>query len=181
MCGIAGFYNPHDHYLKEKEHYESVLQAMAERLRHRGPDDAGRWLSEHGGLSHARLSIIDLAGGHQPMVKSGSGQTFAIVYNGELYNTDELRQELMAAGYSFQTSSDTEVILAGYMEYGPDFVKRLNGIFAFAIMDTALKPSVPVPGPGRGKTSVLYNKRRGTHFFFRAQRNPGLSRPSRRS
>lgn len=91
MCGIAGFYNPHDHYLKEKEHYESVLQAMAERLRHRGPDDAGRWLSEHGGLSHARLSIIDLAGGHQPMVKSGSGQTFAIVYNGELYNTDELR------------------------------------------------------------------------------------------
>ena len=138
MCGIAGFYNPHDHYLKEKEHYESVLQAMAERLRHRGPDDSGRWLSEHGGLSHARLSIIDLAGGHQPMVKSGSGQTFAIVYNGELYNTDELRQELMAAGYSFQTSSDTEVILAGYMEYGPDFVKRLNGIFAFAIMDTAL-------------------------------------------
>ena len=137
MCGIAGFYNPHDHYLKEKEHYESVLQAMAERLRHRGPDDAGRWLWEHGGLSHARLSIIDLAGGHQPMVKSGSGQTFAIVYNGELYNTDELRQELMAAGYSFQTSSDTEVILAGYMEYGPDFVKRLNGIFAFAIMDTA--------------------------------------------
>lgn len=72
------------------------------------------------------------------MVKSGSGLTFAIVYNGELYNTDELRQELMAAGYSFQTSSDTEVILAGYMEYGPDFVKRLNGIFAFAIMDTAL-------------------------------------------
>lgn len=138
MCGIAGFYNPHDHYLKEKEHYESVLQAMAERLRHRGPDDAGRWLSEHGGLSHARLAIIDLAGGHQPMVKSGSGQTFAIVYNGELYNTDELRQELMAAGYSFQTSSDTEVILTGYMEYGPDFVKRLNGIFAFAIMDTAL-------------------------------------------
>ena len=138
MCGIAGFYNPHDHYLKEKEHYESVLQAMAERLRHRGPDDAGRWLWEHGGLSHARLSIIDLAGGHQPMVKSGSGQTFAIVYNGELYNTDELRQELMAVGYSFQTSSDTEVILAGYMEYGPDFVKRLNGIFAFAIMDTAL-------------------------------------------
>lgn len=137
MCGIAGFYNPHDHYLKEKEHYESVLQSMAERLRHRGPDDAGRWLWEHGGLAHARLSIIDLAGGHQPMVKSGSGQTFAIVYNGELYNTNELRHELMAAGHSFQTSSDTEVILDGYMEYGPDFVKRLNGIFAFAIMDTA--------------------------------------------
>ena len=138
MCGIAGFYNPHDHYLKEKEHCGEILKSMAQCQKHRGPDDAGLFLSEHGGLSHARLSIIDLAGGHQPMVKSGSGQTFAIVYNGELYNTDELRQELMAAGYSFQTSSDTEVILAGYMEYGPDFVKRLNGIFAFAIMDTAL-------------------------------------------
>ena len=138
MCGIAGFYNPHDHYLKEKIHYETVLADMAGRQRHRGPDDSGLYLAEHGGLSHARLSIIDLSGGRQPMVKSGSGQTFAIVYNGELYNTDELRQELMAAGYSFQTSSDTEVILAGYMEYGPDFVKRLNGIFAFAIMDTAL-------------------------------------------
>ena len=72
-----------------------------------GPSWAGQWLWEHGGLSHARLSIIDLAGGHQPMVKSGSGQTFAIVYNGELYNTDELRRELMAAGCSFQSSSDT--------------------------------------------------------------------------
>ena len=154
MCGIAGFYNPHDHYLKEKEHYESVLQAMAERLRHRGPDDAGRWLSEHGGLSNARLSIIDLAGGHQPMVKSGSGQTFAIVYNGELYNTDELRQELMAAGCSFQTSSDTEVILAGYMEYGPDFVKRLNGIFAFAIWNET------------GRKLLLYRDRAGTKPLF---------------
>ena len=113
MCGIAGFYNPHDHYLKEKEHYESVLQAMAERLRHRGPDDAGRWLSEHGGLSHARLSIIDLAGGHQPMVKSGSGQTFAIVYNGELYNTDELRQELMAGVVKIIGMLSAEEILRG--------------------------------------------------------------------
>ena len=137
MCGIAGFYNPHDHYLREKEHYESVLASMAERLRHRGPDDSGLWLWEHGGLSHARLSIIDLAGGHQPMLKSNAGQTFSIVYNGELYNTDELRRELTAAGHSFETTSDTEVILTGYIEYGPGFVKRLNGIFAFAIMDTA--------------------------------------------
>ena len=137
MCGIAGFYNPHDHYLKEKEHHEEVLKSMADCQKHRGPDDAGLYLSEHGGLSHARLSIIDLAGGHQPIVKSGSGQTFAIVYNGELYNTAELRQDLISRGHVFQTSSDTEVILNGYMEFGPDFVKRLNGIFAFAILDTA--------------------------------------------
>ena len=175
MCGIAGFYNPHDHYLKEKEHYESVLQAMAERLRHRGPDDAGRWLSEHGGLSHARLSIIDLAGGHQPMVKSGSGQTFAIVYNGELYNTDELRQELMAAGYSFQTSSDTEVILAGYMEYGPDFVKRLNGIFAFAIMDTALNRLCLFRD--RAGVKPLFYTIRGEELIFSSELKGILSYP----
>lgn len=137
MCGIAGFYNPHDHYLKEKEHFETVLASMAGAQRRRGPDDSGLCLSEHGGLSHTRLSIIDLTGGHQPIVKSGSGQTFAIVYNGEIYNTEELRQELIRCGHLFQTSSDTEVILAGYMEYGPDFVKRLNGIFAFAVLDTA--------------------------------------------
>ena len=175
MCGIAGFYNPHDHYLKEKEHYESVLQAMAERLRHRGPDDAGRWLSEHGGLSHARLAIIDLAGGHQPMVKSGSGQTFAIVYNGELYNTDELRQELMAAGYSFQTSSDTEVILAGYMEYGPDFVKRLNGIFAFAIMDTALNRLCLFRD--RAGVKPLFYTIRGEELIFSSELKGILSYP----
>lgn len=137
MCGVAGFYNPHEHYLKKRDHYESILVSMAGVLRRRGPDDSGHWLSEHCGLSHARLSIVDLTGGHQPIVKSGYGETFAIVYNGELYNTEELRQELIGRGCSFQTSSDTEVILAGYMEFGPDFVKRLNGIFAIAIMDTA--------------------------------------------
>lgn len=137
MCGVAGFYNPHEHYLKKKDHYKSVLASMSGVLRRRGPDDSGLWLSEHGGMSHARLSIVDLVGGHQPIVKSGYGETFAIVYNGELYNTEELRRELIRRGYSFQTSSDTEVILSGYMEYGPDFVKRLNGIFAIAIMDTA--------------------------------------------
>lgn len=139
MCGIAGFYNPFEHYLKSPGHYKDILASMAQVQSHRGPDDSGVWLGEHGGLSHARLSIIDLWGGRQPMVKSGSGQTFSIVYNGEIYNTQELRQELMSLGHSFQTSSDTEVILTGYMESGPDFVKRLNGIFAFAIMDTARK------------------------------------------
>lgn len=137
MCAIAGFYNPHDHYLKEKNHYETVLGEMAARQCHRGPDESGLYLREHGGLSHARLSVIDLAGGRQPMVKSGAGQTFAIAYNGEIYNAGELRQELIGLGCSLQTSSDTELILTGYMESGPDFVKKINGIFAFAILDTA--------------------------------------------
>lgn len=139
MCGIAGFYNPLEHYLTTSHHYEEILRSMAHVLNHRGPDDSGIWLGEQGGLSHARLSIIDLTGGRQPMVRSRAGQTFSIVYNGEIYNTEELRQELIGLGHSFQSSSDTEVILTGYMEFGPDFVKRLNGIFAFAIIDTAEK------------------------------------------
>jgi asparagine synthase (glutamine-hydrolysing) len=135
MCGIAGFYNSNRNYLKDRIYYENVLEKMSAAQRHRGPDDSGIWLFEHGGLSHARLSIIDLANGSQPMKKTEVGKTFAIVYNGEIYNTEELRNDLIKRGHSFTTTCDTEVILTGYMEYGPDFVKQLNGIFAFAIQD----------------------------------------------
>ncbi|WP_077611471.1 asparagine synthase (glutamine-hydrolyzing) [Clostridium sp. Marseille-P2415] len=135
MCGIAGFYNPNQDYQEDKFHYEDILERMSAIQRHRGPDDSGIWLFKHGGMSHARLSIIDLTNGRQPMKKTEAGNTFGIVYNGELYNTKELRRDLIERGHSFSTTSDTEVILTGYMEYGPDFVKQLNGIFAFAIMD----------------------------------------------
>lgn len=135
MCSIAGFYCPNQDYLTEKSHRESILERMSAIQRHRGPDDSGVWLSSHVGFSHARLSIIDLENGRQPMIKTEAGRSFAIVYNGELYNTEELRKDLVKQGHSFFTTSDTEVILTGYMEYGPDFVKRLNGIFAFAIAD----------------------------------------------
>lgn len=135
MCGIAGFYNPYENFLKQPVPWETILASMARVLRRRGPDDRGIWLSEHTGLAHSRLSVIDLAGGRQPMICSQAGRTFAIAYNGELYNTYELRKDLLARGCSFQTSSDTEVILKGYMEYGPEFVKKMNGIFSFAISD----------------------------------------------
>lgn len=135
MCGIAGFYNANRDYLRDRTRYENVLEQMSAVQRHRGPDDSGIWLFEHGGLSHARLSIIDLANGSQPMKKTEAGKTFVIIYNGEIYNTEELRRDLIKKGHTFSTTSDTEVILTGYMEYGPDFVKQLNGIFAFAIQD----------------------------------------------
>lgn len=137
MCGISGFYDPYSDYRKKETHYKEILSSMSLTLKHRGPDARGLWLGEHGGLSHARLSVIDLAGGSQPMKKTKEGKDFVIAYNGELYNTRELRKELKSLGYGFETSSDTEVILTGYLEYGPDFVRRLNGIFAFAIVDTA--------------------------------------------
>lgn len=101
----------------------------------RGPDGHGCFLAPHTGLSHARLSIIDLTTGGQPMTRTIGKYTWAIVHNGEIYNTQELRADLRACGWTFHTTSDTEVILACYLEYGNDFVKKLNGIFATAIWD----------------------------------------------
>ena len=135
MCGIAGFFNPIKNYTKQKSYYTKILEDMYSVQRHRGPDDCGTYLTEHVGLSHARLSIIDLKTGHQPITKTVANQTWAIVYNGELYNTQELRRALLAKGWTFETNSDTEVILVSYMEYGADFVNQLNGIFAIAIYD----------------------------------------------
>lgn len=105
-------------------------------MRHRGPDDAGEWWLADGcvGLAHRRLSVIDLsAAAHQPML-SGDGST-CIVFNGEIYNFQELRASLMALGHAFQTRSDTEVIIAAWRQWGSECVERLNGMFAFALFD----------------------------------------------
>lgn len=139
MCAFAGFYNPFQDYKKDEPRYETILKKMCEVQKHRGPDNSGVWLFEQGGLCHARLSIIDLTTGDQPMKKADAGYTFGITYNGEIYNTKELRLDMEKKGHTFSTTSDTEVILTGYMEYGPDFVKQLNGIFAFAISDPVKK------------------------------------------
>lgn len=135
MCGISGFFNARQDYTEKEAFYSGILSSMNLALKRRGPDDSGTFLSPHFGLAHVRLSIVDLVTGHQPILKTSHGHTWGIVYNGELYNTEELRRELKALGHSFETSSDTEVILTSYMEYGPEFVKKLNGIFAIAIMD----------------------------------------------
>ena len=137
MCGISGFFQTKQDYLKRRSFYHEILESMNLTLKRRGPDDQGTFLSSHFGLAHVRLSIVDLVTGHQPMIKKSDGLTWGIAYNGELYNTQELRDELIRLGHSFDTSSDTKAILCAYMEYGPDFVKRLNGIFAIAIMDQA--------------------------------------------
>lgn len=135
MCGISGFFHAKRDFTKERAKYQEILDSMNDRIRRRGPDDSGTFLSPHFGLAHVRLSIVDLVTGHQPMFKTVQGQTWGIVYNGELYNTDELHQELKGLGHTFETASDTEVILTSYLEYGPEFVTKLNGIFAIAIMD----------------------------------------------
>lgn len=159
MCGIAGFYSPKRNYMENRSYYEKTLQDMYTVQRHRGPDDCGFYLTSHVGFSHARLSIIDLKTGQQPITRTFCGLTWAIVYNGELYNTAELKSALLERGYRFHTDTDTEVILVSYMEYGADFVKKLNGIFAMAIYD----PSQNI--------TLLYRDRCGVKPLFYTMRD----------
>lgn len=134
MCGIAGmcdFYQNFTATEEEKHKQLDTLVSMRRSIAHRGNDQSGEWISEHAGLSHTRLSIRDIKNGIQPMVKN----QYVIVYNGEIYNTDELTGKLKDRGYVFETTCDTEAILYAYMEYGCECVKHLNGIFAFAVWD----------------------------------------------
>lgn len=136
MCGIAGFCSFKENYSQESAKWQHTLVNMKNRIKRRGPDEDGYILEEHIGFAHARLSIIDLTNGKQPMTRKIGNRSYTIIYNGELYNTRELRDDLELRGWRFQTTSDTEVILVGIIEYGNDFVKELNGIFAFAIWDS---------------------------------------------
>ena len=136
MCGIAGFCGYSESFLDEKEKWERVLTGMRETLKRRGPDDRGNFIEKNCGLTHTRLSIIDPETGRQPMVKNMDGRSFAISYNGELYNMPELKNELKAQGFLFETKSDAEVILNGFISLGAEFVNRINGIFAFAVWDS---------------------------------------------
>lgn len=135
MCSISGFYNVHGRYTEAENHFQNILSDMNIKQKHRGPDDDGILLTDTCGLSHTRLSIRDIKAGIQPMTRTVAGRSFTIVFNGEIYNTDELKQPLISHGYSFTTTSDTEVLLLSYIYYGPDFVEKVNGIFAFAIYD----------------------------------------------
>ena len=107
MCGIAGFYNSSDCYTANPEKWNRILTSMRAVLSHRGSDEYGSYLSDCVGFAHARLAIRDLATGTQPIVRSFAGCEFAIIYNGELYNTEEIKKKLSDAGYVFETTTDT--------------------------------------------------------------------------
>src|SRR5262245_4284187 len=128
MCGIAGVLN-----FRGETVDPALPVRMIERLRHRGPDESGTWLDRQVGLAHARLSILDLVCGRQPM--QSEDQSVSLVYNGEIFNYLELRARLLQRGHRFLTRSDTEVLLRMYQEYGEDCVRYLNGQWAFAIWD----------------------------------------------
>lgn len=139
MCGIAGFSNFSINYRENAAKWYAVLQKMNHLQKHRGPDEEDVYLSRHCGLAHVRLSILDLSCGQQPMTRQLGDHRAAIVFNGEIYNMPKLRRALQSDGASFQTSCDTEVILLGYLYYGIDYVKQLNGIFSFCIWDETLE------------------------------------------
>jgi asparagine synthase (glutamine-hydrolysing) len=129
MCGICGIYN----YATSAPASPAVLESMAASIRHRGPDDDGFHIDGSLGFGFRRLSIIDLTTGHQPMANEDS--TCWIILNGEIYNYRNLRADLLSAGHTFRTQSDTETIVHGYEQWGADVTKRLNGIFGFALWD----------------------------------------------
>jgi asparagine synthase (glutamine-hydrolysing) len=129
MCGICGQFN----FEQQEPVYPKTIRRMARSIVHRGPDDEGYYISGPLGLGFRRLSIIDLAGGHQPMSDKEEGVW--VIFNGEIYNFKELRSELENCGHRFQTRSDTEVIVHGYKEWGTKVFNRLNGMFGLAIWD----------------------------------------------
>ncbi|MDR3344896.1 MAG: asparagine synthase (glutamine-hydrolyzing) [Oscillospiraceae bacterium] len=129
MCGIAGLIS------YERAPETGVLLGMRNALLHRGPDRQGLYMDEQAGLAHTRLSVVDLEHGGQPMYLRRSDEEYVLIYNGELYNTEELRRELLSAGFRFEGYSDTEVLLAAYAHWQSDCLQRLNGIFAFAVWE----------------------------------------------
>lgn len=149
MCGLCGLFNVGTN----EPARESLLKAMADTITHRGPDAEGFFTAGPVGLAHRRLSIIDLESGHQPM--ASADRSVVVVFNGEIYNFPELRQQLEQKGYTFKTKSDTEVIIYLYQEVGERCFEQLRGMFAIAIWDAA-KRQVVLARDRVGKKPLFY-------------------------
>ena len=158
MCGIAGWLD-FKNSIKENE---SVINAMSETLSRRGPDESGAYISENVILLHRRLAVVDIENGKQPMYISHKGCEYIIVYNGELYNTEDIRCELKSLGYKFEGHSDTEVLLISYIEWGDACLDKLNGIFAFSIYNK------------KERTLFMARDRAGVKPFFFHIYNEGI-------
>ena len=155
MCGLVGIFDTVDRRPIDRD----LLVAMNDSLSHRGPDGDGFYVADGIGLGHRRLSIIDLAGGHQPLFNED--HTVAVVYNGEIYNFKELAQQLRARGHQFRTMCDTEVVVHAWEEWGPDCVTHFRGMFAFALWDS--KSETLFLGRDRLGIKPLYYARLADH------------------
>lgn len=156
MCGIAGYVS------SGKKPTKKILKAMTDRIEHRGPDAEGFFLDDKCALGHRRLSIIDLSTGDQPIYNED--KSVVIVFNGEIYNYVELREDLKKSGHKFVTSSDTEVLVHGYEEWGHKLTERLRGMFAFAIWDMN-KKELYMARDGWGIKPLYYYENEGTLLF----------------
>ena len=159
MCGIVGVANSKNF----KDH--NWLNIACKSLTHRGPDYTGEWWSEDQrvGMGHSRLSILDLSSsGRQPMHLVNRG--LSVIFNGEIYNYRELRQQLQSLGYIFNSQSDTEVLLASYAEWGSNCLKYLNGMFAFALYDS-IQGKLFIARDRTGEKPLFYRLDSGTLFF----------------
>ena len=135
MCGLVGFANP----FKDVSSFRNVLNNMNNEIAKRGPDEDGMYFEENVCLGHKRLIVIDPDGGKQPMIFRDQGNTYSLVYNGQIYNTKELKDELSENGFTFDGHSDTEVLLKGFSFWKYDIIHKLNGIFSFAIWNSKEK------------------------------------------
>jgi asparagine synthase (glutamine-hydrolysing) len=160
MCGITGWIS----FDRDLRWERDALEAMTETMACRGPDASGTWVDGPAALGHRRLAVIDIAGGAQPMsVRTPAGEV-AMVYSGEAYNFVELREELRRAGEQFETSSDTEVVLRGYVRWGEALAERLNGMYAFAIWDSGKRKLVLIRDRMGIKPLYIFRTRDGVLF-----------------
>jgi asparagine synthase (glutamine-hydrolysing) len=161
MCGIAGFFDPAGAALRPDDS-EPLLQRMIGAIGHRGPDASGVFVGTGAALAHARLSIVDLEGGRQPMATADGN--VLISFNGEVFNYVELRRDLIERGHTFRTTSDTEVILHLYQEMGLECVKAFNGDFAFALWD-AQRKQLMLARDRMGVRPLYYTHHAGRLYF----------------
>ena len=169
MCGIAGIVSSDLNETIDKE----LIQNMTNVLAHRGPDGSGSFHDKGISLGHRRLSIIDVEGGHQPM--SSEDDMITITYNGEIYNFETLRKELLGLGCNFRTKSDTEVIIKAYLQWGIEAIGRFNGMFAFGLWDRREKRLLLVRD--RMGVKPLYWAKVGQRLIFASEVKAILSYP----
>lgn len=160
MCGITGWI----HWKKDVTQELPIIQKMTETIANRGPDALGMWMNHHVAFGHRRLSVVDPVGGAQPMTKKLGDFSYTMIYNGELYNTEDIRRDLLERGHQFSSHSDTEVLLTAYMEWGSGCLERLNGIFAFAIWDE-LEQRVFIARDRLGVKPLFYAERPDLFVF----------------
>lgn len=171
MCGIVGWIDS----TNDLRDQSSLLKTMTRKLTSRGPNAEGYWLSERAGIGHRRLVVVDPKGGKQPMIREFGGKTYILTYNGELYNTAELRKILEDRGHRFQSYSDTEVVLVAFLEWGMECVTHFNGIFAFGIWNETDR-KLFLARDRMGVKPLFYTEQ-GSSFMFASEIKALLANP----